>query len=83
MLVNGKSVWLGCKAAITQFLAQPPHPSGDRGWIINLSSIFGLVGAPGAPCYAASKGAVANLTRSLALDYAQDRVHVNGICPGC
>src|ERR1700761_6491420 len=44
MRVNAKSVFLGCKYAITQMLAQEPHSSGDRGWIINISSIYGLVG---------------------------------------
>ena len=46
MMVNSKSVFLGCKYAITQMLAQEPHPSGDRGWIINISSIMALIGGP-------------------------------------
>ena len=45
MAVNGKSVWLGCKYVIGQMLKQEPHSSGDRGWVINLSSIYGLVGS--------------------------------------
>lgn len=44
MTVNAKSVFLGCKYAIAQMLKQDAHPSGDRGWIINVSSIYGLVG---------------------------------------
>lgn len=51
MAVNGKSVWLGCKYVIAQMLKQEPHWSGDRGWIINVSSIYGLVGARGAREY--------------------------------
>jgi NAD(P)-dependent dehydrogenase (short-subunit alcohol dehydrogenase family) len=43
MRVNAKSVFLGCKYAIGQMLKQEPHPSGDRGWIINMSSIMGMV----------------------------------------
>lgn len=43
MTVNAKSVFLGCKYAIAQMLKQEPHPSGDRGWIINMSSIMGIV----------------------------------------
>lgn len=43
MRVNAKSVFLGCKYATGQMLKQVPHVSGDRGWIINISSIFGLV----------------------------------------
>lgn len=44
MAVNAKGVALGCKYAAIQMMKQDPHPSGDRGWIINLSSILGLLG---------------------------------------
>lgn len=44
MTVNSKSVFLGCKYAIVQMLAQEPHKCGDRGWIVNISSIYGVVG---------------------------------------
>ncbi|KAI9703043.1 MAG: putative secondary metabolism biosynthetic enzyme [Bogoriella megaspora] len=44
MRVNATSVFLGSKFAIQQMLKQEPHPSGDGGWVINISSIFGLVG---------------------------------------
>lgn len=43
MRVNAKSVFLGCKFAIRQMLAQEPHESGDRGWIVNTSSIMALI----------------------------------------
>lgn len=46
MRVNVKSVFLGCKYALAQMLAQEPHVSGDRGWIINISSIMGMIGGP-------------------------------------
>ena len=46
MRVNAKSVFLGCKYAIAQMLAQVPHSSGDRGWIINISSIMGIIVGP-------------------------------------
>jgi NAD(P)-dependent dehydrogenase (short-subunit alcohol dehydrogenase family) len=84
MNVNAKSVFLGCKYAIAQFLAQLPLPSSDgsKGWIINVSSIYGLVGGGRNPSYSASKGAVANLTRQVALDYSEDGIHVNALCPG-
>ncbi|EDN10183.1 predicted protein [Histoplasma mississippiense (nom. inval.)] len=58
MGLNGKGVWLGCKFATKQMLAQDPHSSGDRGWIINMASIYGNVGGPSASTYAASKHAV-------------------------
>jgi NAD(P)-dependent dehydrogenase (short-subunit alcohol dehydrogenase family) len=44
MAVNAKSVFLGCKYACAQMIKQEASPSGDRGWIINISSIYGLVG---------------------------------------
>lgn len=44
MSVNAKSVFLGCKYAAAQMLKQDLLPTGDRGWIINMSSIYGLVG---------------------------------------
>lgn len=46
MRVNTKSVFLGCKYALTQMLAQEPHPSWDRGWIVNISSIMAMIGGP-------------------------------------
>lgn len=58
-------------------LAQDPHPSGDRGWIINVTSVHGFVGtAGGASLYVASKGAIVTLTKTLALEYANDRMLV-------
>jgi NAD(P)-dependent dehydrogenase (short-subunit alcohol dehydrogenase family) len=50
--------------------------------VINIASIGGLVGLAAEPAYCASKGAVANLTRQLALDFAPQRINVNAICPG-
>ncbi len=44
MSINSRSVFLGCKYACAQFMTQAPHSSGHRGWIINTSSIMGLVG---------------------------------------
>lgn len=44
MAINLKSVFLGSKFAIAQMLQQVPHVSGHRGWIINIASVYGLVG---------------------------------------
>jgi NAD(P)-dependent dehydrogenase (short-subunit alcohol dehydrogenase family) len=63
-------------------LAQEPHSSGDRGWVINISSIYGLVGQPNTTCYSSSKGAVTNMTKAAALEYATDKIHINSIHPG-
>ncbi|OJD19840.1 hypothetical protein AJ78_00199 [Emergomyces pasteurianus Ep9510] len=82
MGLNGKGVWLGCKFAAKQMLAQDPHPSGDRGWIINMASVYGSVGAATSSTYAASKHAVVGITKSVALEYGKDRIHVNAIAPG-
>ncbi|KAI0876705.1 NAD(P)-binding protein [Hypoxylon argillaceum] len=82
MAVNVKSVFLASKFTIEQMLKQDPHPSGDRGWIINISSVLGLVGSRTVASYCASKGAVSSLTRQVAIDYADVGIHCNAICPG-
>lgn len=82
MGVNAKGVWLGCKFAITQMLTQEPRADGVRGRIVNIASIGGLVGLAQEAAYCASKGAVVNLTRQLAIDFAKDRINVNAVCPG-
>lgn len=64
------------KAAIPQLKSSP------NGKIINLASMFGVVGAPQSGAYCASKGGVANLTRQMAVDYAEDEINVNAMAPG-
>lgn len=75
--VNERAVWLGCRA-VGQRLAQEGH--GGR--IVCVASISGLVGLPLEPGYCASKGAVVNLVRAVALDLAPYQVTVNSVCPG-
>ncbi|KAH8693054.1 putative short chain dehydrogenase [Talaromyces proteolyticus] len=82
MAINSRGVFLGMKYAIAQMMKQEPRASGDRGWIVNISSIGGLVGLSMEPSYCASKGAVVALTRQAALDYAPDKIHINAVCPG-
>ncbi|KAK5079256.1 hypothetical protein LTR64_002322 [Lithohypha guttulata] len=82
MAVNCRGVYLGMKYAVTQMMKQEPLPSGERGWIVNIASIGGQVGLALEPAYCASKGAVVNLTRQVAVDYAPHKIHVNAVCPG-
>jgi len=74
--VNVRGVFLCTKYAI------PQMREAGGGSIINLSSIYGLVGAPDVPPYHASKGAVRLMTKTDALLYAADRIRVNSIHPG-
>lgn len=76
MAVNVKGVFFCTKHAV------PYLKKGGGGSIINLSSIYGLVGAPDSPPYHASKGAVRLMTKTDALLYAADRIRVNSIHPG-
>lgn len=74
--VNVKGVFFGTKHAIAHLR------KAGGGSIINLSSIYGLVGAPDVPPYHASKGAVRLMSKTDALLYAPDRIRVNSIHPG-
>ncbi|KAF1985359.1 putative short-chain dehydrogenase [Aulographum hederae CBS 113979] len=84
MAVNARGVFLGCKYAIGQFMKQEPiAPSEARGWVINIASVYGMTGAPGGHGpYCASKGAVLNFTKQIAVDYSKDKIHANAVCPG-
>jgi len=82
MSINAKGVFLGCKFASAQMIKQEQHPSGDRGWIINIGSVLGLVATKIAVAYAPSKHAVLGLTKVVALNCAEHRIHCNAICPG-
>jgi meso-butanediol dehydrogenase / (S,S)-butanediol dehydrogenase / diacetyl reductase len=77
--VNVSGTFFMCRAAIGAMRTQ----SGDRkGAIVNFGSIWGDLGSAGVAAYCASKGAVHNLTRALALDHATDGIRVNAVCPG-
>jgi NAD(P)-dependent dehydrogenase (short-subunit alcohol dehydrogenase family) len=74
--INVKGVFFCTKHAI-------PHlRRAGGGSIINLSSIYGLVGAPDVPPYHAAKGAVRLMTKTDAMFYAADRIRVNSVHPG-
>ncbi|MGI9332586.1 MAG: SDR family oxidoreductase, partial [Gammaproteobacteria bacterium] len=73
--VNLTGVWLSLKYEVAHM------PAHDGCTIVNLSSIYGLVGAAGTAAYTASKHAVAGLTRTAALDYAQHGIRLNALSP--
>lgn len=74
--VNVRGVFLGTRAVI------PAMTKNGAGNIINISSIYGLVGAPSASAYEASKGAVRMFTKSCAVDLAPFNIRVNSVHPG-
>ena len=76
MDVNLKSVYLGCKFAIPQMIAQ------GGGSIINMSSALGLVGDPTLPAYGATKGGILAMTKAMAQAHGRQNIRVNCICPG-
>jgi NAD(P)-dependent dehydrogenase (short-subunit alcohol dehydrogenase family) len=76
MAVNVKGVFLGCKYAIPAMIQR------GGGVIINTSSAAGIVGLKGLAAYTASKGAVLQMTRNIALDYAEHNIRANALCPG-
>lgn len=79
--VNVEGVFLGTKAAIPLLAERASKWKGGSA-IINLSSVAGLVGAVGAACYNASKGAVRLFTKGVALEVAAAGIRVNSVHPG-
>ena len=74
MATNAGGVFNGSRAAL-------PHLVKSRGSIVNTASVSGLGGDWNMSAYDASKGAVVNLTRAMAMDYARKGVRVNAVCP--
>ena len=76
MAVNVRSIFLMSKYAI------PVMAAGGGGTIVNTGSGWGLVGGRNAVSYCASKGAVVNMTRAMALDHGAQNIRINSVCPG-
>jgi NAD(P)-dependent dehydrogenase (short-subunit alcohol dehydrogenase family) len=74
--VNLRGTFLCSKYAIPHLLA------GRAGRIVNIASTYGVIGAPLSAAYCASKAAIINLTRQMAIDYGPEGLRVNALCPG-
>ncbi|KUO71553.1 MAG: hypothetical protein APF81_11305 [Desulfosporosinus sp. BRH_c37] len=74
--INTRSVFLGMKYAI------PEMRKAGGGSIINVSSIFGIIGSGRATAYTATKGAIRSLSKTVAVELAKDEIRVNSIHPG-
>lgn len=75
MELNVVSIFAACKRAL-------PHLRKTKGNIINMSSLVGQMGQPGAVTYVATKGAITAMTKALAIDEAAHDVRVNSVSPG-
>ncbi|MDQ4491880.1 SDR family NAD(P)-dependent oxidoreductase [Sinomonas sp. ASV486] len=74
--VNVRGTFLTVRAVLPQMIKQ------KSGAIIITASVSGLIGEPDLVAYNSSKGALVNLTRQLAVEYAGRGIRVNGVCPG-
>ena len=74
--VNAKGVYLAAKYCI------PEMAKRGGGAIVTVASVQGLFSQPNVAAYAASKGAVIAMTRTMAIDHAGDNIRANSICPG-
>ena len=76
MEVHAKGTFLGTKHAI------PEMRKAGGGSIINISSIYGIVGSPSSTAYHAAKGAIRLFTKSTAIQYAKENIRANSVHPG-
>jgi NAD(P)-dependent dehydrogenase (short-subunit alcohol dehydrogenase family) len=76
LTTNLTGVFHGCRAAAAHLIAQ------RSGKIVNVASVLGAVGLPGYTAYAASKGGIIALTRTLGVEWARHNIQVNALAPG-
>jgi len=74
--INQTGVWYGMRAAM------PELAKSGNGAVVNISSLYGMVGSPGSLSYHATKAAVRLMSKSAALEFVQQGVRVNTILPG-
>ncbi len=74
--LNLNAIFRGVRAALPHFLNQ------GQGSIVNTASTFGILATEQYPAYCATKAAIVNLTRQMALDYGPSGIRVNCVCPG-
>lgn len=76
MNVNVKALYWSARSVISEM------KKAGGGLFLNTGSISSVVGLPGQGAYGPSKGAVVQMTRQMAIDYAPDNIRVNAVCPG-
>ena len=76
LAVNAKGVYLAAKYCIPEMVKR------GGGAIVTVASVQGLFSQPNVAAYAASKGAVIAMTRTMAIDHASNNIRANSLCPG-
>lgn len=74
--INAKGIYLAAKFCVPEMVKR------GGGAIVNVASVQGLFSQPKVAAYAASKGAVIAMTRTMAIDHASDNIRANSLCPG-
>jgi len=81
--VNQKGTFLCMQEQIKMMLNQDKQgDAGKRGVIVNMASMSGLIGVPYAAPYSSTKHAIIGLTKSTALEYASEGIHISAVAPG-